>query len=100
MAAFIGRRAFWSSAGVEAWIAKQFASSGPRRPLTHHQHRAIRVLHHLLRHRSQQQAPEQRFAAMPEDDQVDLVTIGVVDDLLCRMPYSHFKNGLDAALSD
>jgi hypothetical protein len=28
--------------------------------------------------------PEQRFAAMPEGDQIDFVTVGAVDDLLCR----------------
>ena len=57
---------------------------------------AVRVLYDLLGHRTEQQTDKLGAPTMAEDDQVDLVPVGTVDDLLCGMPYCDLEMGLNA----
>src|SRR6266567_6542540 len=60
--------------------------------------RAVRVMHDLLRGRADQPSAEQRLAAMTQHNMIDAVRLGVMDDLLRRVPDGDREAGIDARL--
>ena len=52
----------------------------------------MRVLDYLLRHRSEAQTLKQAFSSMTDYDQISLIlALGMTDNLLGRVPDSHFE---------
>src|SRR6266568_1672238 len=64
----------------------------------HYHHRPASVLYNILGHRAEQEARKLRAAAVAHDDQVHAVPVGIVDDLLRRVPHHHIEAAIDARL--
>src|SRR4051794_20429183 len=77
------------AATIERWSreALRAARSAGRRDLTwpHDQHRTGRVPHDVLRHAAEQQPANRASAVAPDEDHVDALGLGRLDDEVARV---------------